>query len=50
MFLFTYNLQEPSGIFIFMIFTVQIGKITYKYHNVVAIYMQTQSWPCHDEI
>ena len=26
MFLFAYNLQEPSGIFIFMIFNIQIGK------------------------
>ena len=26
MFLFAYNFQEPSGIFIFMIFTVQIVK------------------------
>ena len=26
MFLFAYDLQEPSGIFIFMIFTVQIVK------------------------
>ena len=27
MFLFVYNLQESSGIFTFMIFSVQIGKI-----------------------
>ena len=27
MFLFAYNSQEPSGIFTFMIFYVQIGKI-----------------------
>ena len=27
MFLFAYNLQEPSGIFTFMIFSIQIGKI-----------------------
>ena len=44
MFLFAYNFQEPSWICVFMIFTVQIGKLTYKYHNVVAIYMQTQPY------
>ena len=56
MFLFTYNLQEPSGIFTFsfMIFSIQISfpskkfsiqkleKLKYKYYNVVAIYIQDQ--------
>ena len=43
MFIFAYNLQEPSGIFLFMIFIVQIVKLTYKYYNVIAIYMQSQT-------
>ena len=41
MFLFVYNLQEPSGIFTLMIFSVQIGKIK-VYYNVIAIYMQNK--------
>ena len=43
MFLFAYILQEPSGIFIFMIFTIQIVK-TYKSYNVMDIYMQRQTY------
>ena len=45
MFLFAYNSQEPSGIFIFiiMIFTIQIVK-TNLYYNIIAIYMQSQTY------
>ena len=40
MFLFAYNSQEPSGIFTFMIFTVQIWEVCYtKFEFLKFVYL-----------
>ena len=46
MFLFAYNLQEPSGIFTFMTFSAKLEKLKYKCYTVIATYIQNQ--PYHE--
>ena len=45
---YNYNSQEASGIFIFVIlyFPSKLGKLKYKYYNVVAIFVQNKL--CHE--